>query len=166
MAETFFSPYEFLRTTPERLSAIVCTYGDCAKLVKFYDKDDENNDILSLPIMSGSHGLKDGFINPSYLLVVKLNDEKYAVTVYEHYLKFENNAKVILSEYIKMHKTTAKDLDNIKVECDNGWLDILSSLYALSKYVDDYNPTKYHVKVILSKIIKLTNTLADIINNK
>lgn len=166
MAKTFFSPYEYFRTTPERLSAVIVTHHDGVQFIEFYDKDDENNYLLTLPILFGTHELKNGLINPSYLFIVMLDNGRYAVVVNEHYLKFENNTKVILDEYIKEYKTAAKDLDNINVECNDDWVDVLSSLNVLARYVDDYNPTKYHVKVILSKIIKLTNTLADIINNK
>lgn len=162
MAKTLFSPYELLYTTPERLSAVVCTHKDGVKFVEFYDKDDEINGILSLPLMFGDK-IKDGNVNPFFLSIVKLND-KYVVTVNEYYYSFESNAKACLDKYIKLTKIETEDLDNIEVESGDNWLDFVAELKSLANHVNEYNPTEYTIKFVLSGIIRLTGALADIIN--
>lgn len=162
MAKTLFSPYELLYTTPERLSAVVCTHKDGVKFVEFYDKDDEINGILSLPLMFGDK-IKDGNVNPFFLSIVKLND-KYVVTVNEYYYSFESNAKACLDKYIKLTKIETEDLDNIEVESGDDWPDFVAELKSLANHVNEYNPTEYTIKFVLSGIIRLTGALADIIN--
>lgn len=164
MAKIFFHPYEFLYTTPERLRAVVCTHKDGVKFVELYDKDDETNGILSLPLMFGDK-IKDGNINPSFLSIVKIND-KYVVTVNEYYYSFESNAKACLDKYIKLTKIETEDLENIEVESDDDWLDFVAELKALTNCVNECNPTEYTIKVVLRGMIILISVLADIINNK
>lgn len=164
MAKIFLPPCEFLYTTPERLRAVVCTNKDGVKFVELYDKDDETNGILSLPLMFGDK-IKDGNINPSFLSIVKIND-KYVATVDDYYYAFESNAKACLDKYIKLAKIEAEDLENIEIESDSDWLDMVSELKSLANYADECecNPTEYTIKVVLSGIIRLTRALADIIN--
>ena len=164
MSKTLYSASEFFCIAPEKMRAVVCTSKDNDRFVVIYDKDDEIDGTFSLPLMFGDN-IKDGNVNPSFLSIVKLND-KYAVTVNDYYYSFENNAKACLDKYIKLTKIETEDLENIEVESDDDWLDLVAKLKTLASYVNECNPTEYTIKVVLSGIIRLTSALADIINNK
>ena len=162
MSKTLYSVSEFFCIASERMRAVVCTSKDNDRFVVIYDKDDEINGTFSLPLMFCDK-VKDGNINPFFLSVVKLND-KYVVTVNDYYYSFENNAKACLDKYIKLTKIEPEDLDNIEVESDDDWLDLVAELKALANDVNECNPTEYTIKFVLSGIIRLTSVLADIIN--
>ena len=162
MSKTLYSASEFFCIAPEKLRAVVCTSKDNDRFVVIYDKDDEINGTFSLPLMFGDK-IKDGNINPSFLSIVNLND-KYAVIVNYYYYAFENNAKACLDKYIKLTKIEPEDLDNIEVESDDDWLDLVAELKALANHINECNPTEYTIKFVLSGIIRLTGMLADIIN--
>lgn len=153
---------EFFCIAPEKMRAVVCTSEDNDRFVIIYDKDDETNGTFSLPLMFGNK-IKDGNVNPFFLNIVKLND-KYVVTVNEYYYSFESNAKACLDKYIKLTKIETEDLDNIEVESGDDWLDFVAELKALTNSINEYNPTEYTIKFVLSSMIKLTSMLADIIN--
>lgn len=162
MSKTLYSASEFFCIAPEKMRAVVCTSKDNDRFVVIYDKDDEINGTFSLPLMFVDK-VKDGNINPSFLSVVKLND-KYVLTVNDYYYSFENNAKACLDKYIKLTKIETEDLDNIEVESGDDWLDLVAELKALANNVNEYNPTEYTIKFVLSGIIRLISALADIIN--
>ena len=162
MSKTLYSASEFFCIAPEKMRAVVCTSEDNDRFVVIYDKDDEINGTFSLPLMFGDK-IKDGNVNPFFLSIVKLND-KYAVIVNYYYYSFENNAKACLNKYINLTKMEAEDLDNTKVESGDDWLDLVAELKALANHVNEYNPTEYTIKVVLSGIIRLIGALADIIN--
>ena len=162
MSKTLYSLSEFFCIAPEKMRAVVCTSKDNDRSVVICDKDDEINGTFSLPLMFGDK-IKDGNINPFFLSIVKLND-KYVVIVNEYYYSFESNAKACLDKYIKLTKIESEDLDNIEVESGDDWLDFVAELKSLANHVNEYNPTEYTIKFVLSGIIRLTSALADIIN--
>lgn len=162
MSKILYSASEFFCIAPEKMRAVVCTSKDNDRFVVIYDKDDEINGTFSLPLMFGDK-IKDGNVNPFFLNIVKLND-KYVVTVNEYYYSFESNAKTCLDKYIKLTKIETEDLDNIEVESGDDWLDFVAELKALTNSINEYNPTEYTIKFVLSAMIKLTSMLADIIN--